>query len=174
MLDAADLPDDVAALKAMLIAAQVREAAKDVARASEDEHIARNDERIEWLEKLVAAFKQAAFGRESEKALATPPCPAAPSSAKWKAVGSQSIALRNFIDSRAGRQALRHDPRLNLIRPLSMSLTSRLPGCEKLHRSFHGETPLLHPWKPRSQIRRRLPMWGHNIVYDEMTQKIPH
>lgn len=28
MLDAADLPDDVAALKAMLIAAQAREAAK--------------------------------------------------------------------------------------------------------------------------------------------------
>lgn len=67
MLDAADLPDDVAALKAMLIAAQVREAAKDVAIASKDEHIARKDERIERLEKLVAAFKQAAFGRKSEK-----------------------------------------------------------------------------------------------------------
>lgn len=40
MLDAADLPDDVAALKAMLIAAQAREAAKDVAIASKDEHIA--------------------------------------------------------------------------------------------------------------------------------------
>jgi transposase len=67
MLDAADLPDDVAALKAMLIAAQAREAAKDVAIASKDEHIARKDERIERLEKLVAAFKQAAFGRKSEK-----------------------------------------------------------------------------------------------------------
>ncbi|MDW9819238.1 hypothetical protein GOB25_30095, partial [Sinorhizobium meliloti] len=54
MLDAADLPDDVAALKAMLIAAQAREV--------------RKDERIERLEKLVAAFKQAAFGRKSEKA----------------------------------------------------------------------------------------------------------
>ncbi len=39
MLDAADLPDDVATLKALLIAAQAREAAKDVAIASKDEHI---------------------------------------------------------------------------------------------------------------------------------------
>ncbi len=68
MLDAADLPDDVAALKAILIAAQAREAAKDVAIARKDEHIARKDEWIERLEKLVAAFKQAAFGRKSEKA----------------------------------------------------------------------------------------------------------
>jgi transposase len=60
MLDAADLPDDVAALKAMLIAAQARETGKDA-------QIARKDERIERLEKLVAAFKQAAFGRKSEK-----------------------------------------------------------------------------------------------------------
>ncbi len=67
MLDATELPDDVAALKAMLIAARAREAAKDVAIASKDEHIARKDERIERLEKLVAAFKQAAFGRKSEK-----------------------------------------------------------------------------------------------------------
>ena len=67
MLDTADLPDDVAALKAMLIAAQARETAKDVAIASKDEHIARKDERVERLEKLVAAFKQAAFGRKSEK-----------------------------------------------------------------------------------------------------------
>nr|WP_280136593.1 transposase [Rhizobium sp. Leaf321] len=67
MLDAANLPYDVAALKAMLIAGQAREMAKDVAIANKDEHIARKDERIERLEKLVAAFKQAAFGRKSEK-----------------------------------------------------------------------------------------------------------
>ncbi|MGZ2505100.1 hypothetical protein ACVINI_005646 [Rhizobium beringeri] len=54
MLDAANLPNDITALKAMLIAAQAREV--------------RKDERIERLEKLVAAFKQAAFGRKSEKA----------------------------------------------------------------------------------------------------------
>lgn len=46
MLDVANLPDDVAALKAMLIAAQARETAKDVAIASKDEHIARKDERV--------------------------------------------------------------------------------------------------------------------------------
>lgn len=54
MLNAANLPDDIAALKAMLIAATAREV--------------RKDERIERLERLVAAFKQAAFGRRSEKA----------------------------------------------------------------------------------------------------------
>ncbi len=60
MLDATDLPDDVAALKAMLIAAQAREIRKD-------DHIALQEVRIERLEKLVATFKQAAFGRKSEK-----------------------------------------------------------------------------------------------------------
>lgn len=60
MLNAADLPDDIAALKAMLIAATAREADKDA-------QIVRKDERIERLEKLVAAFRQAAFGRKSEK-----------------------------------------------------------------------------------------------------------
>jgi len=54
MLDAADLPDDIAALKANLIASQAREAHKD--------------DRIERLEKLVAAFKQAAFGHKFGKA----------------------------------------------------------------------------------------------------------
>jgi hypothetical protein len=47
------LPDDIAALKAMQIASRLRDV--------------RKDDRIEWLEKLVAAFKQAASGRESEK-----------------------------------------------------------------------------------------------------------
>ena len=56
MLDTADLPDDVAVLKAMLIAAQGREAGKDA-------QIARKDERIKRLENLVAAFKQAAAPR---------------------------------------------------------------------------------------------------------------
>lgn len=53
MLDTAELPDDIAALKAMLVAAEARNQ--------------RKDERIAQLEKLVAAFKQAAFGRRSEK-----------------------------------------------------------------------------------------------------------
>lgn len=45
--------DLLAALKAMLIAADARDK--------------RKDERIARLEKLVAAFKQAVFGRRSEK-----------------------------------------------------------------------------------------------------------
>ncbi len=53
MLNAADLLEEIAALKAMLIASEMRNL--------------RKDERIERLEKLVAAFKHAAFGRRSEK-----------------------------------------------------------------------------------------------------------
>ena len=53
MLTVTDLPDDPAALKAMLITSEARNL--------------RKDERIERLEKLVAAFRQAAFGRKSER-----------------------------------------------------------------------------------------------------------
>jgi hypothetical protein len=53
MLDAVDLPDDIPALKALLTASQAREV--------------RKDDRIDRLEKLVAAFKQVAFGRKFEK-----------------------------------------------------------------------------------------------------------
>jgi len=49
----ADLLEEIAALKAMLIASEA--------------HNLRKDERIERLEKLVAAFRHAAFGRRSEK-----------------------------------------------------------------------------------------------------------
>jgi hypothetical protein len=53
MLDAADLPDDVAALKAMLTAAQAREAAKDVAIASKDEHIKSARMRLKLFTELI-------------------------------------------------------------------------------------------------------------------------
>ena len=49
----ADLLEEIAALKAMLIAAEARGK--------------RKDERIARLEKLVAAFKQAVFGRKCPK-----------------------------------------------------------------------------------------------------------
>lgn len=49
----ADLLEEIAALKAMLIAAEARDK--------------RKNERIARLEKLVAAFKQTVFGRKSEK-----------------------------------------------------------------------------------------------------------
>ncbi len=48
-----DLLEEIAALKAMLTAADARDR--------------RKDERIAHLEKPLAAFKQAAFGRRSEK-----------------------------------------------------------------------------------------------------------
>ena len=67
MLNATDLPDDIATLKAMLIAVRAREVSKNEHIARQEEQIARKDERIERLEKLVAAFKQAVFGRKSEK-----------------------------------------------------------------------------------------------------------
>jgi transposase len=53
MPDTADLLEEIAALKAMLIDADARDL--------------RKDERIARLEKLVAAFRQAVFGRRSEK-----------------------------------------------------------------------------------------------------------
>ena len=53
MPNTADLLEEIATLKAMLIAAEARDK--------------RKDERIARLEKLVAAFKQAVFGRKSEK-----------------------------------------------------------------------------------------------------------
>ncbi len=53
MPNTVELLEEIAALKAMLIAADARDL--------------RKDERIERLEKLVAAFKHAAFGRRSEK-----------------------------------------------------------------------------------------------------------
>lgn len=53
MPNTADLLEEITALKAMLIASETRNL--------------RKDERIERLEKLVAAFKHAAFGRRSEK-----------------------------------------------------------------------------------------------------------
>ena len=53
MIDAADLPDDVAALKAMIIASDGREQ--------------RHQDRIVRLEKLVADFRRVLFGSKSER-----------------------------------------------------------------------------------------------------------
>ncbi len=88
MLNPADLPDDIAVLKAMLTAANAREAHKDSLVAqqeaiidekdaviadkdgqivSKDKLIARKEDRIVRLEKLVADYKQALYGVKSEK-----------------------------------------------------------------------------------------------------------
>ena len=53
MLSPTDFPNDIDALKAMLVAAEARDQ--------------RKQERIDRLKLLVAAFKQAMFGRKSEK-----------------------------------------------------------------------------------------------------------
>jgi len=53
MIDAINLPDDVAVLKAMVVASEGRNL--------------RKQDRINHLETLVAAFKQALFGAKSEK-----------------------------------------------------------------------------------------------------------
>jgi len=53
MIDAANLPDDVEVLKAMVVASEGRNL--------------RKQDRINHLETLVAAFKQALFGAKSEK-----------------------------------------------------------------------------------------------------------
>ena len=53
MLNPADLPDDSAALKALLVASEGRNL--------------RKQDRIDQLEKLVADFKRALFGARSEK-----------------------------------------------------------------------------------------------------------
>jgi len=53
MIDAANLPDDVGALKAMIVASEGRNL--------------RKQDRIDQLEKLVADFKRALFGARSEK-----------------------------------------------------------------------------------------------------------
>ena len=82
MLSESDLPDDVEALKAMILASQAgiaeRDEAlrqkeselheKDVLLTGKDALIRDKEDRIERLEKLVAAFRQAVFGRKSEKA----------------------------------------------------------------------------------------------------------
>ena len=60
MTNAADLPDDIDALKAMILASRSE---------LEDQNgiIERKEDRIQYLEKLVADFKRALFGARSEK-----------------------------------------------------------------------------------------------------------
>ena len=63
----ADLPDDVDALKALVLASQAALAEQTALLADRDAVIARKKDRIATLEKLVADFKRALFGAKSEK-----------------------------------------------------------------------------------------------------------
>nr|BAH89869.1 putative transposase [uncultured bacterium]BAH90007.1 putative transposase [uncultured bacterium]BAH90273.1 putative transposase [uncultured bacterium] len=121
MLAPADLPDDIAALKAMLIASEARNN--------------RKDERIERLEKLVAAFRQAAFGRRSEKSdpgqfeLALEDLETAIAAIRAEEDAEDRAAKRPFRPRAINRGSLpRHLPRIDeVIEP--ESLTCACGGC---------------------------------------------
>ncbi len=67
MTSAADLPDDIDALKALLIAAEAQISAQNATLTERDGIIERKQDRIIRLEKLLADFKRALFGAKSEK-----------------------------------------------------------------------------------------------------------
>ena len=60
MIDSKNLPDDIEALKAMILASHAEITGKDAL-------IERKEDRIQCLEKLVSDFKRALFGARSEK-----------------------------------------------------------------------------------------------------------
>jgi len=121
MLIASDLPNDIDALKAMLVASEVRNL--------------RKDERIERLEKLVAAFKQAAFGRKSEKSdpdqfeLALEDLETAIAAVHAEEDADAPLAKRSTKPRAVNRGALpKHLPRIEeVIEP--ESLTCACGGC---------------------------------------------
>ena len=67
MTSAADLPDDIDALKALLIAAKAQISTQNATLTERDGIIERKEDRIIRLEKLLADFKRALFGAKSEK-----------------------------------------------------------------------------------------------------------
>ena len=110
MLDADDLPDDIATLKAMLIA---------------------RDQLIAQLENLVAAFRQAAFGRKSEKTcpeqfdLALEDIETAVSAVHAEDEAGDQTANRSARPRRTNRGSLsKHLPRVEeVIEPESLTCT---------------------------------------------------
>lgn len=62
-----DFPDDVEALKALLVVAEAQIRTQDQALADRDGIIERKEDRIIRLEKLLADFKHALYGAKSEK-----------------------------------------------------------------------------------------------------------
>lgn len=62
-----DFPNDIDALKAMLVAAEALIKAQDQTLAERDGIIERKEDRIIRLEKLLADFKRAVYGAKSEK-----------------------------------------------------------------------------------------------------------
>lgn len=67
MTNATDLPNDIDALKAMLLLSQAKIADQDGQLSTQDALIDRKEDRIKRLEKLLSDFKRALFGAKSEK-----------------------------------------------------------------------------------------------------------
>lgn len=141
----ADLLEEIAALKALLIAADARDK--------------RKDERIERLEKLVAAFKQAAFGRRSEKSdpdqfeLALEDLETAMAVVHAEEDAEDRAAKRPAKPRAANRGSLpKHLPRIEeIIEPDRCSCFQRVIRRSVLvvQRPFTGQV-----WQPLIQYRR--------------------
>lgn len=67
MLNAADLPDDIAALKAMLLASEVRAAQSEARAAHLAAELSTRTAEIEHLKLMLAKLRRTQFGRKSEK-----------------------------------------------------------------------------------------------------------
>jgi hypothetical protein len=67
MLTHADLPDDIAALKAMVLEREMALAAKDMMVGELREQVSTNAQEIAHLKLLIAKLKRMQFGRKSEK-----------------------------------------------------------------------------------------------------------
>jgi len=67
MTSAAELPDDIDALKAMLLSAEAQIAVQNEILVERDGIIERKEDRIIRLEKLFSDFKRALYGAKSEK-----------------------------------------------------------------------------------------------------------
>lgn len=121
MPETADLLEEIATLKAMLIASEA--------------HNLRKDERIERLEKLVAAFRHATFGRRSEKSdpdqfeLALEDLETAIAAIHAEEDSEQRVAKRPAQPRAANRGSLpKHLPRIEEVIELG-SLTCACGGC---------------------------------------------
>ena len=67
MTNADDLPNDIDALKALLLLSQAKNAHQDDQLSTQDALIERKKDRIKRLEKLLTDFRRALFGAKSEK-----------------------------------------------------------------------------------------------------------
>lgn len=134
MMRMADLPDDIDALKAMVLAAQSRA-------EQQNGVIERKEERIAQLEKLVADYKRALFGAKSERVcpeqfeLALEDIETAQAATHAEDVADDRLLARKSRPRKANRGALpKHLPRIEkVIEPESTTC-----GCGA-HRHVIGE-----------------------------------